>query len=297
MPSTQTQALQWVNYANIASYVLNVAVTYGVGASGKLGPSNAEISSKYQTLVTPAGYAFAIWGVIFTFQLIWSLIQLLPKYRAKEEVLFGVGYYYVWVVVAQAVWTIVFTLQHITLSLIAMVSILIPLQLIQKRASNIPSDSISSYWLLKFPFQIHFGWIVAATLVNFNVVLVACNLSPTIQITSAWLSLSALTATALYYSFNEKWVVPSVLAWASYAIKVELATPKDSIENTFAEESIESLKFAAGAAAGGILVVTALRFLYGLHNSSSSPVASQPSLQDEASDAVIAADYPLLSDD
>merc|ERR1712232_1197009 len=121
-PSEGKQALQWVNYANLVSYFLNLIVTYGVNASDSL-PSNGEISEKYQTLVTPAGYAFSIWGIIFASQFIWSLVQMLPQYRAKEVLVNGVSWYYVIVCISQISWSIAFTFDYITLSFLAMIGI------------------------------------------------------------------------------------------------------------------------------------------------------------------------------
>ena len=56
--------LNCLNYTNIVAYVLNVVVTYGIGVGGILDlPTNDELSAKYQTLVTPIGWAFSIWGM------------------------------------------------------------------------------------------------------------------------------------------------------------------------------------------------------------------------------------------
>ena len=63
--------------ANVATFGLNTYLTFSIGASRgssggfakKLlcphGKDNSEISSRYPTLVTPAGWAFSIWGLIF----------------------------------------------------------------------------------------------------------------------------------------------------------------------------------------------------------------------------------------
>jgi benzodiazapine receptor len=248
--------LQWVNIANVVAYILNVAVTYGVGVSG-LFPTNAELSDKYQTLVTPAGYAFSIWGIIFMSQLIWTIFQLLPAYRSKELVLKGVGYNYVAACLAQILWTIFFSAELIPLSLGAMVSILIPLIFIVKATSKIAESSSSTglYWLLQFPFEIHAGWIMAATLVNMNVVFVAENYSVDIQVISAWISLASLAVVSLYYTYCQTWVIPCVLAWASFAIKVELSAPRDAIANAFSAETVTAIEFASGILAILVFVV------------------------------------------
>lgn len=257
------QSLQKLNYANVVAYILNTLVTYGVGVSGRF-PTNAELSAKYQTLVTPAGFAFAIWGIIFTSQLIWCIVQLLPRYRSKAVILQGVGFSYVYACLAQISWTLCFTTEYIGLSLISMVSILIPLVMIVNKTSKIPNDSTSDYWLLKFPFEIHAGWIMAATLVNTNVFLVAYHVSSSNQIMAAWFSLFVLASAAVYYiSSKKRWVVPCVLAWASNAIRSELSSPRDSIASAFPSDTIQSIHNATAALAGAILIATVVMAVYG----------------------------------
>ncbi|KAL3937925.1 MAG: hypothetical protein SGBAC_007061 [Bacillariaceae sp.] len=258
---TNHQSLQKLNYANAVAYILNTLVTYGVGVSGRF-PTNSELSAKYQTLVTPAGFAFAIWGIIFTAELIWCIAQLLPHYRSKAVVLQGVGFNYVYACLAQISWTLCFTTEYIGLSLISMVSILIPLVVILNKTSNISNDKTSDYWLLKFPFEIHAAWIMAATLVNTNVLLVAYHLSSSNQIVAAWFSLFALASAAVYYISKKKWVVPCVLAWASNAIRSELSAPRDAIVSAFPAETIKSVCNASGLLAAGIALVTLIGIGY-----------------------------------
>jgi len=96
-----------LNGINVATYLANTAVTYG-SQLGWFGPTNSQQSLKYQTLVTPVGYAFAIWGPIFVLQALFTFAQLLPSYRADPEVQQGVGYWYTAACVAQFGWTVSF---------------------------------------------------------------------------------------------------------------------------------------------------------------------------------------------
>jgi len=255
------QSLKKLNFANLLAYILNTLVTYGVGVSGRF-PTNNELSAKYQTLVTPAGFAFSIWGIIFTSELIWCIAQLLPHYRSKDAVVHGVGFNYVYACMAQISWTLCFTTENIALSLISMVSILVPLVMILIKTSTISSASRPDYWLLKFPFEIHAAWIMAATLVNTNVFFVAHHLSSSNQIVVAWFSLFILASTAVYYIGKKKWVVPCVLAWASNGIRSELSSPKDSIVSAFPSETIKSLRNASAVLAVLILLLTAISAAY-----------------------------------
>ena len=63
-----------------------IAATVGVivfnylAASGALGGiETGAVSDKYPTLVTPAGYAFAIWSLIYLGIVAFSIYQALPK--------------------------------------------------------------------------------------------------------------------------------------------------------------------------------------------------------------------------
>lgn len=48
------------------------------------GRSVGDVSDGARSLVTPAGYAFSIWGVIFLGSLVWAVYQALPSQRTRE---------------------------------------------------------------------------------------------------------------------------------------------------------------------------------------------------------------------
>jgi hypothetical protein len=216
--------LNRINYANLLAYIANVLVTYSVGNGVLPGAqSNSELSAKYQTLVTPAGYAFAIWGIIFLSQAVFTVAQLLPSIRSVNLVQRGVGWNYVFVCLAQIVWSFVFAYEYIELSVVAMITILIFLVrtvLSQIKVVSEEDELITTardYWLLQFPFSIHCGWITAASFVNISVVVVKLQAGATVQYYTAIASLVTLlliAGVALFYGATE-YVIPSVLAWAT----------------------------------------------------------------------------------
>src|SRR5215207_597030 len=68
----------------IRAYLV-LAATIGViafnwiAATGRLGGvDTGAVSDKYSTLVTPAGYAFSIWSLIYIGLIAFSIYQLLP---------------------------------------------------------------------------------------------------------------------------------------------------------------------------------------------------------------------------
>jgi len=243
--SSSSSTLHVLNYANVVAFVLNCVITFGATAIFSL-PDNATLSMKYQTLVTPAPYAFAIWGIIFTAQFIWTIGQCFPSYRSSDLVVKGVGYNYVFACLAQCAWTFCFGFEYMDLSLLAMLSILLPLVRIVTTLSTIPAETIGQYWLLKFPFEIHAGWIMAATLVNLNVVFVSYTASSNVQTWVGGFSLLIVVCVGVFYTARTtQVVVPCVLIWASFAIGSELSKPRDQITATFSERTIHHTKVAA----------------------------------------------------
>jgi translocator protein len=213
-----------LNAFNIIAYVINVGLVNGVPYLFSL-PDNAAMSAKYQTIVTPAGWAFAIWGLIFLMQAIWCSLQfVLPAYRTDPLVVHGVGYNYIGVCAFQVAWTFAFGLEQIALSMVWMLGILFYLVRIhnslQKVLDDSDASSTSSFWLLRFPFDLHLGWIVAATLVNFNLVLQAYAASAPVKFTAGILTVavaSVVAAAVLYMEKDRKdpnVVIPVVLVWA-----------------------------------------------------------------------------------
>lgn len=255
--------LSCLNYMNVIAYAANTAVTFGIGSFGWFGTNtNTVLSQKYQTLVTPIGLTFSIWGIIFITQFIFVVVQLLPSFRATPMVAKAIGYDYVNVCVSQVAWTLSFSFEVIWLSLIFMLAILYFLLTIvndQYKLSILEKQSIRDYWLLKFPFAIHCGWIMAASMVNLSVVLVKYDVAADVQFYIAVGTLAFLVVASLFslgFPTRPEYVIPVVLAWASFGIYRELGAPKDLIVATFNETNISSIK--TGALMSMIVILSAV---------------------------------------
>ena len=220
-------SLNALNYLNVAAYVINAAVVFGIDYTGL--PSNPQVSAQFPTLITPAGFAFAIWSIIFMSQAIYVIVQLLPPYRNTPLVQEGVGYNYVGACVAQATWAVLFAFEMIPLSAVAMVAILYFLARIVRNQHSIrtKSDSEATYepvqsgvldfWFLVFPFAIHGAWIVVAAFVNISIVLVFYGASANLQFGLAIVSLILLVlagAEALLKTDEPNYTAAVVFAWA-----------------------------------------------------------------------------------
>jgi hypothetical protein len=117
-------------------------------------------------LITPANYAFAIWGVIYAGLIAYAVYQLGPQQR-RDVVVQRVNWLLIIACLAQVVWIYLFTLQFFALSIVAMVVIWLCLAGIYLTL-GIGRQVVgrSRRWYAHYPFSIYFAWISVATIVN-----------------------------------------------------------------------------------------------------------------------------------
>lgn len=252
------------NYINLIAYILNIVLVYGVGNAGWLGtPTNGDLSAKYQTLVTPKSSAFTIWAIIYIAQGAFTGFQFLPRYRAHAMLQDGVSYWYAAAVATQIGWTFAFAYEVIPLSLVFMLLIWVSLIAILYSQYYTKSDgSLLEFWVLRFPFAVHAGWITAASALNVNVQVVSMNQPADIQLAVAIVSLAVLHAISVWVLFNiprPNWTIAFVLSWAFGWIYSELGSPNELITSTFNEDTINGVKYAAVAVTVVILTQVVLR--------------------------------------
>jgi benzodiazapine receptor len=252
------QKLNFKNVLNILSYAANIALTYGVGNAGWLDtPDNGTLSDKYQTLVTPNSKAFSIWAVIFVVQAIFAIVQLFPRFRSTEMVQKGVGYWYFLVCAFQIGWTFTFAYEIIPASLVCMLLLWLSLMgLLYSQYYSKSDNTLWEFWLLRFPFAIHGGWITAASALNVNVQVVSMKVPADIQLAVAIVSLAVLHAISVWVLFNiprPNWTIACVLSWAFGWIYYELQDPNELIVDTFVTDIISAVAYAAFAV-GAVII-------------------------------------------
>jgi hypothetical protein len=164
-----------------ASNLIAIIAAFGFNLSSNIAPLNGlsigEISNTlFQgVLITPANYAFAIWGVIYLGLISFGIYQALPAQRENPH-LRRIGYLLVFSSFSQIIWVILFQFHLFALSLLAMLGILLSLAAIYLRLEiGRKSVSRSDKWLIDVPLGIYFGWISVATIVNVALVLYNLN--------------------------------------------------------------------------------------------------------------------------
>ncbi len=252
--------LNWKNYGNLVGYIINVLFTFGIGTFGWFGlPNNTELSEKYQTIITPKGTAFSIWGLIFTTQLIFVILQMLPSFRGRAIVQKGVSFWYIITCLTQSAWTLAFAFEVNELALAFILSIWASLMACvisqyyvepenEETAKCLTASGSIEFWLFKFPFSLHGGWLTAASALNVCVVTVDYEASASTQLAVANICLAVLHALSVWHLFGYKipnYTIPGVLIWANGWIFGELQEPKQLILDTFDQSVIDGVAISA----------------------------------------------------
>ncbi|NJL49328.1 MAG: tryptophan-rich sensory protein [Leptolyngbyaceae cyanobacterium SM2_5_2] len=117
-------------------------------------------------LITPANYAFAIWGVIYLGLIAYAIYQFHPARRQNPQIQ-RVNKLLIMACVAQVIWIFLFTLQRFAWSVVAMLVILLALIAVYLTL-DIGLQRVTSQqrWRVHIPFSIYLGWIAVATIVN-----------------------------------------------------------------------------------------------------------------------------------
>jgi hypothetical protein len=223
---TEAPRLTARNWVNLAAFIFNVGVTYG-SLTGIFGATNTALSKKYQTLVTPAGWAFSIWGPIFIWEGTFAISQMLPTLRASALVQ-RVTIWWCAACSFQILWSVVFAQEAIVLAMLCMLGILGSLLVLNWMADVGESITAKEFCLLRGAFSLHLGWIVAASALNANVLADASRAAPATLLTLAIVSLGAVftTATVFATAINKPDAILCLAsAWALLGIYSELGAP------------------------------------------------------------------------
>lgn len=208
---------------NLLLYLGMIAVNTLAVALPLGGNSTGEISDRYHTYLTPAGYAFSIWSVIYLLLAGFIIYQFRSVTGSRDSVQ-RIGIWFVLSCIFNMGWLFLWQYLYIELSLAAMVLMLISLIVIYRRTRVIPDATTGEKWLIKLPFSIYLGWISVATIVNVSIVLDKNNWDGFGLSDTLWaiimLCVGVLLAVIVSFPYRDS-IYPLVFVWAYIAIAIE----------------------------------------------------------------------------
>ena len=152
--------------ANILSVVLALTVNILASALPLNGQNTGEISDRFQVYFVPAGYVFAIWGVIYLGWIAFAVYQALPAQKESPR-LRRLGYLFALSGVFNAAWLFCWHYNTFGLSVLVMLTLLGLLIASYLRLNvGLTPVGTAERWSVDVPFSVYLGWISVATIAN-----------------------------------------------------------------------------------------------------------------------------------
>ena len=246
MAAESSSPSKWIN---ILFFVLTVIVNSLAGNTTILGGKlTAEISDANPTLITPAGYVFSIWGIIYILLGAFVVFQALPSQQGKGFQK-SVGWLFVLSSIANIVWLFLWQFEYLGFSVVVIFLLLATLILIYLRL-NIGKSAVSlrEKLAVHVPFSIYLGWITIASIANVSVFLVSENWDGFGIGAETWATLIivvALILTVLVLATRKDIAYSLVIIWALVGIAVKQSGNQNIVTLTEASAIIVLVALAA----------------------------------------------------
>lgn len=197
-----------------------------------IGNPVGEQSADTQTLITPAGWAFAIWGPLYFGTLVYVVYQLLPRHRDSELVR-RIGWHFALAVLGNALWVTYTQLWSLGFpSVLIIIFTLVNLLAILRIFATTPAFTLGERLAVVLPLSALAGWLTAATIVNIAAALNFHDVvlrGPLPLISAAILLVGgAIVAAAVIGTRGNPWY-PLPFLWALWAIHQKAGQVHDPI--------------------------------------------------------------------
>jgi hypothetical protein len=186
--------------ANTLTFLGTLYANYVYSSGSGSGQSVGEVSDEYSTMITPAGYAFSIWGLIYLLLLGFVVNQWLENFKGwKDESLSKSGIWFSLANVFNGLWIVVWTSEQIGLSVLVIFLLLICLiQLVLRLGLEMWDAPKRVIFLVWWPICIYTGWIVLASVVNTAVLVKTLGFLDGLFNESAWAIIVIAVAVLIY---------------------------------------------------------------------------------------------------
>ena len=221
----------------------------------------ANMSFPWPTLFAPAGFAFAIWGIIYAGEVV-GMIALLTN---DEVVSHAAPAARAWLCanVAQALWCASFrpwALDRLWLSAAALATTAFCLYTSQRELvtrGDPPGGSLLLWRLVVWPRSLHCGWLAAATLVNVNAFVGKAALGPPAALAALVLSLLAASSLGDALVASGLPLAAVSVAWGLFA--VSKGEPVGADAAALGKPALDGLALSAAAASLLVLLSVVAR--------------------------------------
>jgi len=217
---------------NVVLFLSVLSVNYLANALPINGITQREISAEYHIYLTPAGYVFAIWGIIYLGLSGYIITQALPSQRENPR-LRSLDLPFQLSCICNMLWLIVWHYRHLTISVVIMFGLLASLIWIYRRLDHGRHQLHErSHWFVDQTFSIYLGWVALAMILNVAIWLDSMGWSGTPLSPQGWvvILLGIACILYLYLGFSRRdAAILGVLSWVSIGIAVK--NPEENMIN------------------------------------------------------------------
>jgi hypothetical protein len=212
--------------AVIVTVIITLVVNVLANALPLNGLNTGQISDRFQVYFVPAGYVFAIWGVIYLGLIAYAIFQALPAQRVNPR-LQATGWWVALGGLANSAWIFLWHYQQFPLTLVAMLVLLATLIITYVRLGIGRSPvSAGETWAVRLTVSIYLGWITVATVANVTDVLDYLKWDGFGIAPEIWMSvvLAAVLVIAALVNFTRRDVAyAAVILWALAGIAIKFS--------------------------------------------------------------------------
>ena len=152
--------------ANLVTTLIALTVNILASTLPLNGQNTGEISDRFQVYFVPAGYVFAIWGIIYIGWIAFTIFQYRGDQKESPR-LRRLGYLFAISNLFNAAWLFTWHYNFFGLGVLVMLSLLGLLIGSYLRLNvNRSSAQGAEWWSVDLPFSIYLGWITVATVAN-----------------------------------------------------------------------------------------------------------------------------------
>jgi hypothetical protein len=157
--------------AVVAVILVTITINILADALPINGLNTGRISDTFHVYFVPAGYVFAIWGIIYIGLLAYAVFQALPSQKDNPR-LQATGWWVVLGGLANSMWIFLWHYEQFVGTLGAMLILLATLFITYLNLGTGKTKvSSAETWAVRVPFSIYLGWITVATVANISDVL------------------------------------------------------------------------------------------------------------------------------
>jgi hypothetical protein len=162
---------------NLVALTLHIFLSYATQVRLVNTKDVGEISNQYASLFTPAGFTFAIWGLIYALLIVFCIYHIVMSFTknllhpANRDIQ-RIGSWFILNNLGAAAWLLVWTNNQISISAVIILFQLVSLIVIHLRLHiHDVREKAASKIFTQLPLSIYLGWITIATIANISIYL------------------------------------------------------------------------------------------------------------------------------